>query len=172
MKIVKQPNHAENSSLLIKLLVLDVDGTMTDGRIYIGCDGEMMKAFCVKDGYAIAEMLPKNGITPIIITGRQSKIVENRAKELGIKQVYQGIKDKPILLKKIAEEQEISFAEVAYIGDDLNDYDAMMLCEFKACPADAAPKVREFCDYVSPNKGGHGAVRDICEFILKHNENE
>lgn len=172
MKIIKQPNHAENCFSSIRLLVLDVDGTMTDGKLYIGNDGEVMKAFCVKDGYAIAEMLPKHGITPIIITGRQSKIVENRAKELGIKNVFQGVTDKPTLLKAIANEYEISLAEIAYIGDDMNDYAAIKLCGFKACPADAASGIRDICDYISSHNGGHGAVRDICEKLIEGRKNK
>lgn len=155
------------SCMMIKLLFCDVDGTLTDGKIYIGNDGEIMKAFCVKDGYAIVEMLPKYGILPIIITGRQSEIVEKRAYELGIKQVYQGIKDKPALLQLLANEQKVPLSEIAFIGDDLNDFAAMKLCGFKACPADAVQEIRELCDYVSPHNGGHGAVRDICEQILK-----
>ena len=160
-------SDSEQNSNSIKLLALDVDGTLTDGKIYMGNDGEAMKAFCVKDGFAIGEMLPKHDITPIIITGRQSKIVANRARELGIELVFQGVRDKPALLGKIAAEQGLSFAEIAYVGDDLRDYAAMKLCGFKACPADAAAEIRELCDYVSPFNGGNGAVRDICEIILK-----
>jgi len=146
---------------------MDVDGTLTDGKIYMGQDGETFKVFNVKDGYAINEILPKHGIMPVIITSRISKIVENRAKEIGIKLVYQGVKDKLEILKKIAYENAVAFEEIAYIGDDLNDYAAMKLCGFKACPADSVAEIRELCDYVSPYNGGNGAVRDICEYILR-----
>ena len=105
----------------VKLLVMDVDGTLTDGRIYVGAQGEVMKAFDVRDGYAIAHLLPTRGIVPVIITGRSSEIVAQRAKELKITELYQGVSDKLEKLKTVAAAYGASADEIAYIGDDLND---------------------------------------------------
>ena len=149
----------------IKLFVMDVDGTLTDGKIYMGENGEVMKAFNVKDGYAIAHMLPEMGIIPAIITGRKSKIVENRAKELGITELYQGVGDKLAQLKKVAEKYNASPEEIAYIGDDLNDLACIEYCGVTACPADAVEEVRQVVPFICKNNGGEGAVR---EFIMTH----
>lgn len=145
----------------IKLLVMDVDGTLTDGKIYIGPDGEAMKAFDVKDGYGIACILPELGIIPVIITGRESKIVANRAKELGITELYQGIDNKLIQLKKVAEKYNVTPKEIAYIGDDLNDFECIEYCGFSACPNDAVEEVKNAVDYVCKYDGGRGSVRCI-----------
>jgi 3-deoxy-D-manno-octulosonate 8-phosphate phosphatase (KDO 8-P phosphatase) len=102
----------------------------------------------------------------MILTGRISGAVQNRAEDLHISAVFQGVNNKAGTLTGYLAEEGIDFAEVAYIGDDLNDYAAMHLCGFKACPADAAAEIRGLCDYVSPVGGGYGAVRDICEHIL------
>ena len=150
----------------IKLLVMDVDGTLTDGKIYMGENGEVMKAFNVKDGYAIAHMLPEMGIIPVIITGRKSKIVENRAKELGITELYQGVGDKLAQLKKVAEKCNASPEEIAYIGDDLNDLECIKYCGVTACPADAVEEIKQKVSCVCQSNGGKGVVR---EFIEKFN---
>lgn len=149
----------------IKLLVMDVDGTLTDGKIYMGPNGEVMKAFNVKDGYAIAHMLPEMGIIPVIITGRKSKIVENRAKELGVTELYQGVGDKLAQLKKVAEKYNATPEEIAYIGDDLNDLDCIEYCGLTACPADAVEEVKQKVAYVCQNNGGEDALRKFVEMI-------
>ena len=149
----------------IKLFVMDVDGTLTDGKIYMGENGEVMKAFNVKDGYAIAHMLPEMGIIPVIITGRKSKIVENRAKELGITELYQGVGDKLAQLKIVAEKYNAAPEEIAYIGDDLNDLECIEFCGVTACPVDAVEKVKKTVNLVCNKKAGEGAVRDFIENI-------
>lgn len=150
---------------MIKLLIMDVDGTLTDGMIYMAPSGEAMKAFNIKDGYAIAHMLPQMGITPAIITGRRSRIVENRAKELGIAELYQGVADKLGKLKEIAEKYNVASYEIAYIGDDLNDLDCLQYCGFTGCPADATNEVKQTADYVTRANAGSGAVREFIELI-------
>lgn len=150
----------------IKVLVLDVDGTLTDGKIYIGADGECMKAFNVKDGYGIGVILPAHGIKTVIMTGRKSQIVLNRAKELGIPYVLQGVKDKVEAIQQLAADVESEFAEIAYIGDDLNDLEAMKLCGVRGCPADAAREIKEISHYISGKNGGDGAVRDFIEWTV------
>lgn len=150
----------------IKLIILDVDGTLTDGQITIGSDGKEYKNFNVKDGMAITQSL-NNNIGIAIITGRTSQIVEIRAKELGINNVYQGIKNKSDKVKELANKNKINLEEVAFIGDDINDLEAMHIVGFRGCPLDASNEVKEVSDFVSSQKGGYGAVREIIEYILK-----
>lgn len=160
----------EKEMLDIKLLVLDVDGTLTDGKIHIGTNGEIFKSFHVKDGFAISQMLPFANITPMILTGRKSEIVEERMKELNVTQILQGVTNKAETLQKIAKKTNIAFEQIAYIGDELNDYEAMSLCGFKACPFDAVNEIRTLSDYISRFNGGHGAVRDIIEHLLRSDD--
>lgn len=155
----------------IKALILDVDGTLTDGKIYMSANGELMKAFNIKDGYALAR-LPKYGIAPIIITGRTSEIVAQRCRELKITEIHQGVEDKAFKLREVCKRLAIQTRECAYIGDDLNDICCMQLCGIKAAPADAVKYVREHVDYVCAAKGGEGAVREFCDYLTSHKEEE
>ncbi len=151
---------------MIKLVVLDVDGTLTDGKLYIDNMGNEMKSFDVKDGLAISQSV-KQGIKFAIITGKTSKIVERRGKELGIQEIVQGSRDKVADLEKILEKYSITYEETAYIGDDLIDLKPMKLCGFSACPNDAVNEIKEISDYIAAKKGGCGAVREVLEIILK-----
>lgn len=150
----------------IRLFVMDVDGTLTDGRLYIGADGECVKVFDVKDGYGIVQ-LQKCGIVPVIITGRQSRIVERRAAELGITELYQGVADKCRQLQAVAAKYNCSPEEIAYIGDDLNDLACMQYCGLTACPQDAVEAIKGAVKYVCKNDGGRGAVREFINRILQ-----
>lgn len=150
----------------IKLFIMDVDGTLTDGKIYMGTNGEAMKAFNVKDGYAITKMLSEKRIVPVIITGRHSSIVENRSSELGIKELYQGVQNKLEKLIEVATKYSATQREVAYIGDDLNDLPCIDFCGMTACPHDAVSGVKERVDYVCEHDGGDGAVREFVEYII------
>ena len=141
---------------------MDVDGTLTDGCIYIGAAGELMKAFDVKDGYAIAR-LKNHGVEPVIITGRKSDIVSARASELRISELYQGIEDKLTQLQFLANKYNLSPDEIAYIGDDLNDVKCIRYCGLSACPGDAVEQVKDAVDYVCENLGGRGAVREFID---------
>ena len=151
----------------IKLLVMDVDGTLTNGKIYIGPLGEIFKAFDCKDGYAIAHMLPENGIVPVIITGRTSDIVSARCQELHITEVHQGVIDKLPVLEAVVEKYGCTLDNVAYVGDDLPDLPCMQVCGLRGCPADAVKKVKEVCDYVAASGAGAGAVREFIAWILE-----
>ena len=155
----------------IKYLVMDVDGTLTDGKIYMGTSGEMLKAFDIKDGYGIHDMLIPYGITPVIITGRSSKILENRYRELSITDLFQGIKDKVYVLKQYLRSNNSPLQEVAYIGDDLNDLPCMKLVKeaggIIGCPANAVSSVIEISSFVSSKDGGDGAVRDFIEYLIE-----
>ena len=154
---------------MIKYLIMDVDGTLTDGKIYMGNDGEMMKAFNIKDGCGIHDILIPAGITPVIITGRSSKILENRCKELGITNLHQGIRNKIEKLLTITTD----LSTVAYIGDDINDLSCMEPIKeaggLVGCPADAVQKVIDLADFVSKRNGGNGAVREFIEWIAENN---
>lgn len=149
----------------IKMLIMDVDGTLTDGKIYISQAGELFKAFNVKDGLGIVKARREN-IIPVIITGRNSPIVENRAKELGIEEVYQGVSDKSEQTKSLLKKYSLLFDEVACMGDDENDIPIMKLCGLCGCPADAMQVVKNQCDYITQKNGGDGAVREFVEWIL------
>lgn len=151
----------------IKALIMDVDGTLTDGSIYVGNQGEVMKRFDVRDGYAIHNILPLLGITPIIITGRTSAIVANRCKELGITELVQGSLCKVEDMRSILARLGITLEETAYIGDDLPDKECMELVGICGCPTDAIEEIKNICDFVSSKKGGDGAVRDFIEWIKK-----
>lgn len=151
---------------------MDVDGTLTDGKIYMGNNGEVMKAFSIKDGCGIHDLLIPSGITPLIITGRLSDIVANRCKEIGIEKYYQNVNDKVEKLKLFLSENQGLTCEVAYIGDDINDLPCMQFVKqgggLIGCPLDAVDKVKEISDYVSTKFGGDGAVREFIEFIVKY----
>lgn len=150
----------------IKMLVMDVDGTLTDGYIYMSGNGEMFKAFNIKDGYTIYTLDSIN-VIPVIITGRSSDIVAKRAEELKIKEIYQGISDKLCKLKEVAGKHNISLDEIAYIGDDYNDVECMQACGFTACPQDAEDDIKDIVDYVCNAKGGEGAVREFVKQFIK-----
>lgn len=153
----------------IKLLVMDVDGTLTDGKINMGPSGELFKSFNIRDGYGINEMLPEHNIVPAIITGRTSQIVENRARELHITELYQGKHDKLDTLKSLMSKYNCNRNNVAYIGDDILDIVCMKECAIVGCPADACQEVKDLANYVCLNKGGDGAVREFIEFVIKYN---
>lgn len=150
---------------------MDIDGTLTDGKIYMGNQGEMMKVFNIKDGAGIHDILIPHGIIPVIITGRKSDIVMMRCKELGITEVYQGVSNKEKQLGELIDKYNIGFDSVAYIGDDINDLSCMNLVKqgsgLIGCPADAVENVKMVSDFVSLKKGGEGAVREFIEWIVE-----
>jgi len=150
----------------IELIVLDVDGTMTDSRITYTQNGDEIKAFNVKDGLAIVSWM-KLGKKVAIITGRSSKIVERRAKELHIEHFYQGCDDKLTKLKELIEKLDIKMENVAAIGDDLNDYQMLEAVEISFVPRDASSYVDKIASVVLTRKGGNGAVREMIEYLLK-----
>ena len=154
-----------------KYVVMDVDGTLTDGKIYMGENGECCKAFCAKDGYGIANILPEQLVLPIIITGRNSRIVSQRCKELNIRDVYQGCNNKLEVLMEIVRNKGGLLENVVYIGDDLNDAACMRAVHDEgglvACPMDATDEIKEMADFISIKNGGDGAVREIIDWICK-----
>lgn len=150
----------------IKVFVLDADGVLTDGRIYFNDRGEEMKAFDSKDGHGL-KLLMRAGIQVVIMTGRVSPALTNRAAELGIEHVLQGVKDKRPALTDLAARLGCATDEMAYMGDDVVDLPAMALCGLTFAPADALEIVCARVDHVTERRGGRGAVREAIEIILK-----
>lgn len=153
---------------MIKLIILDVDGTLTDGKLYMDDKDNCLKAFDVKDGFAIVQWIKLGGIVAII-TGKSSEIVRRRKEELGIQELAQGVSNKVVELNKLIEKYGITKEEIAYIGDDINDLGVMKEVGFSACPKDTVSEVLERVDYISSKNGGNGAVREIFEKIMKEN---
>ena len=150
----------------IKLLAMDVDGVLTDGGLYIGKNGEIAKCFNVQDGMGIS-IANRSGLVIALISGRSKEIVNERAKELKIKYCFAEENDKRERLKKIMQELQLTENQVAYIGDDLNDLPAFTVAGLKIAVQNARQEVKDAADYVTKFFGGHGAVREVIEKILK-----
>ncbi|HSC76314.1 MAG TPA: HAD-IIIA family hydrolase [Pseudomonadales bacterium] len=164
--MISQPESpAAEMAATIKLLLLDVDGVLTDGRITYNSEQQELKSFHIHDGLGI-KLLQRSGIQVGIITGRNSPMVERRANELGITILVQGREDKIVAMKDIQKQLGLNSHEVAYMGDDLPDLAAIRQAGLGIAPANAAAVVRQHADWVTSNPGGNGAVREACEFIL------
>lgn len=159
---------------MIKYLIMDVDGSLTDGKIYMGSGGEVMKAFSIKDGYVFGSILKSANVIPVVITARTSKIVKNRCDELGIEEVHQGKIDKFATLKEVVGEENIG--KCAYFGDDLIDLKCMNPIKeaggLIGCPIDAVQEIRVIADYVSIHKAGEGALREFVEWLMQPKTDE
>jgi len=153
---------------MIELIVLDVDGTLTDGKIIYTSSGDELKHFDVKDGLAIASWTKKYNKKVAIITGRKSKLVENRAKELGVTHLFQGIDNKDEVLQNILDKENLTWEQTAGIGDDLNDFKMLSKVGISFAVADAVDDIKKLCDVVCLKNGGYGAVREMIEYLLKH----
>ncbi|WJY14714.1 3-deoxy-manno-octulosonate-8-phosphatase KdsC [Pectobacteriaceae bacterium CE90] len=149
----------------IRLLICDVDGVLSDGLIYMGNQGEELKAFHVRDGYGIRCLLT-SGIDIAIITGRSAQLLVDRCITLGITHLYQGQSDKLLAFQKLLDELSLTADQVAYIGDDLIDWPVMAQVGLSVAVADAHPLLLPTADYITRISGGHGAVREICDLIL------
>ena len=150
----------------VRLMIFDVDGVLTDGRLLVGPEGEISKAFDTLDGHGI-KLLAQAGVTPAIITGRQSEIVAWRAGELGIEHLYQGVADKREAFGHLLAATQLQAADAGYMGDDWPDLPVIVQVGFAACPAQAHAEVRGRCHYVAQAAGGRGAVREVADLILK-----
>ncbi len=149
----------------IELVVFDVDGVFTDGRIWINHLGEETKSFNVRDGHGV-KMLIHYGVQVAVLSGRKSEAVTVRMRELGISDVMQGHIDKKSVFTKLIESKNLKKEQVAFVGDDIIDVQAMQLSGLSIAVADAHDWVKSHADYVSNERGGHGAVREVCELIL------
>jgi 3-deoxy-D-manno-octulosonate 8-phosphate phosphatase (KDO 8-P phosphatase) len=149
----------------IALLVLDVDGVLTDGRLWFGPGGETLKVFHVRDGAGI-KALQAAGVAVAIISGRRSDAVSSRATELGVRYVYQGIADKAAACQQLLAELRLAPAQTACVVDDTPDLPLLALCGFSVAVADAHPAVRAAASHVTRAAGGAGAVREVCDLLI------
>ena len=149
----------------IKMLILDIDGVMTDGSIIMDSDGREMKNFNVRDGHGLV-MIQRHGIQVAILTGRKSAVVDHRARDLKITEVYQGALNKKEIFAQILQKNNLTPELIAYMGDDIVDIPVLKLVGFSVAVADALELVKKIVDYVTVNRGGQGAVREICEMLL------
>tara|TARA_B110000046_G_C12864123_1_gene343146 strand:+ start:272 stop:766 length:495 start_codon:yes stop_codon:yes gene_type:complete len=157
---------------MIELIVLDVDGTLTDGKIIYTSAGEEIKYFDVKDGLAISSWTKKLNKKVAIITGRKSELVTKRAKDLGITYIYQGVDNKDEILEHILEKENLTWDQIAGIGDDLNDFKMLKKVGISFAVGDAVDDIKELCDIVCIKHGGFGAVREMIEYILKNDKHQ
>ena len=153
----------------IQYLVLDVDGVFTDGSVYYNEDGEMAKKFDMRDGMGL-EILRENNVEVVVLTSENSKVVAQRMKKLKIENVFLGVKDKYSFLKQFLEIKNSSFEFVAYVGDDVNDLSNICSCGWSFSPANAMNIIKAHADIVLKNNSGNGAIREVCEVIMKYNK--
>jgi 3-deoxy-D-manno-octulosonate 8-phosphate phosphatase (KDO 8-P phosphatase) len=153
---------------MIKLIVLDVDGCLSDGKLIYSADATESKNFNVKDGLGISSWI-KMGNRVAIITGRDSKIVQRRAEELGVQHLHQGIKDKDRVLKEIVSSLNLKFHQVAAIGDDLNDYNMLNLVGRSFTPKDGVKEIKSIVNNILSHNGGDGAVREMIDILVDDN---
>jgi len=170
MPSIDTPYGPINKNLLIqlrqiKLLACDVDGVFSDGRIYMGQDGEELKAFHTRDGYGV-KALQKIGVQVAVITGRKSNMVEKRMSALGVQHIYQGCEDKQPALRAIQTKISVTMSQTAAIGDDMPDLGMFQVSKCNVCVQDGHPIVAAQAHYQTRTKGGFGAVRELCDLIL------
>lgn len=149
----------------VRAAIFDVDGCLTDGRIYIGEHGETVKAFCTLDGHGL-KLLAAGGIVPVVITGRDSPAVRRRCQDLGITEAVFGVHDKLAAAQALCARRQWGWHELAVIGDDWPDLPLMSRAAFSAAPANAHPEVKALATHVSALHGGHGAAREFCDLML------
>ena len=159
-----------NKIINIKLLTFDADGVLTDGGVYIDDNGNEFRRFDIKDGMGLTQCI-KVGYQIAIISSSASKPVIFRASGLGIEQIFIGVKDKLSCLKRVCEKEKINLENVIYMGDDLSDLPVLQVVGIACAPADAVSEIIDVSHYVCINKGGHGAVREVCDLLFQINEN-
>lgn len=153
----------------IQLIVMDVDGVLTNGNILLLQDGQMARNMNIKDGFAL-QLAIKKGYQLMVISGASDDAVARRLEKLGLTEIYLGVTDKATLLAEKIAEKKLTKQQVIFIGDDIPDYSAMQLVALPCCPSDASYDIKEIAQYISPYKGGEGCVRDILEKVLKLND--
>ncbi len=149
----------------IALVIFDVDGVMTDGSLLFGDDGQEYKTFNSLDGHGL-RMLQECGIKVAVITGRKSSVVKHRMTDLGVTLLYQGYRDKKPAFEALLKKVNLSHDQIAYVGDDVVDLPIMSQLDFSIAVQNAHPFVKQHAHWITEHRGGHGAVRDVCEFIL------
>jgi len=151
---------------VIRLLILDVDGVLTDGQLYFGPTGEALKVFHVRDGHGI-KMAQKGGLEIAMVSGRRSDAAYHRARELGVNRFYEGVRDKLAVLEELLAALRLSPAQVAAVGDELVDIPLMARVGLGVAVADAVSEVKAAAHWITPSPGGRGAVREVCDLLLK-----
>lgn len=154
----------------ITTFIFDVDGVLTDGNAIVSENGELLRTFNIKDGYAL-QLAIKKGYHICIISGSSGQATERRFQNLGLSNVYLGVSDKVEVFEQYLSENNISPSQVLYMGDDMPDYYVMQLVGIATCPADAVEEIKQISHYISPKKGGDSAVRDVIEKVLKVQQN-
>ena len=165
-QLMKKNIHLKAKLEKIKIVLTDNDGVLTDTGVYYSAKGEEFKRFSIRDGMGIERLRKYAGIETIIITGEESDSVKARAEKLKMKEYYLGVKKKEDLLSGIMNKNSVKPEEIAFIGDDSNDFELMKLVGFKVTPSDGMSFIKEICDYVCENKAGNGAFRELAELIL------
>jgi len=165
-QLMKKNIHLKEKLEKIKIVLTDNDGVLTDTGVYYSAKGEEFKRFSIRDGMGIERLRKYAGVETIIITGEESGSVKSRAEKLKIKEYYLGVKKKEELLKDIMKKNNVTKDEIAFIGDDSNDFELMKLVGFKATPSDGMSFIKEMADYICENKGGNGAFREVAELII------
>ncbi len=165
MKLKTQQKPARNLLREIRLFATDVDGVLTDAGMYYSESGDEWKKFNTRDGMGI-KLLQKAGLITAIVTQERTRLVARRAEKLAIPELHQGVMDKLSVIRDMATRHGISLRQVAYIGDDINDIEALKAVGLSASPADGLAQVLEIVNYVCRQKGGEGAVRELAEMIL------
>lgn len=150
----------------IKAFIFDVDGVLTNGLVHVTENGEQLRTFNIKDGYAL-QLAIKQGYQVVVITGGKSNGIALRLKGLGITQAFLGVGNKVEIYQQFLATQNINPEQIVYMGDDFPDYEVMKLVGLPVCPADAIPEIKAISQYISPKNGGEGCVRDIIEKVLK-----
>ncbi len=158
--------RARQKAARLALMGFDVDGVLTNGMLYFSSQGDEMKAFSSLDGHGL-KMLQRAGVEVAIISGRSSRALELRAANLGIDELHMGVEDKGALLTRLARQRGIDLARAGYMGDDVVDLPILRLCGFSATVADGHPEVLSRVDYVASRGGGRGAVREVCDLIIR-----
>ncbi len=158
--------HVWQKMQKVKLFVCDIDGVFSDGRIYLGNSGEELKAFHTKDGYGI-KALGASGVDVAVITGRKSNIVQTRMTALNVKHIVQGEENKLPALKAMIASLALTPEQVAYIGDDMPDFECLNYVGLSIAVSDAHPAILNVCDYITYTRGGFGAVRETCDLIMQ-----
>lgn len=152
----------------IKAFVFDIDGVLTDGMLHVQEDGELLRRMNIKDGYAL-QLAVKKGYKVWVISGGKTTAVQKRLEKLGVTEVHVAVEDKPALLQGLMEQAGLPSEQLLYMGDDMPDIKAMMLCGLRTCPADAVTDIKTIVQYISPFNGGAGCARDVIEKVLKIN---
>ena len=170
-KLRDKNQHLKEKAEKIKVILTDVDGVLTDTGIYYGQDGEVLKRFSIRDGMGVERLRKYASIETIIITGENSATVKTRAEKLKIQEFYLGVKKKEEVFEIIKKKSGFEKENIAYIGDDSNDFEIMQLCGFTATPADGMNFIKDISDYVCETKAGYGAFREFAELILAFKNN-